>query len=280
MVIDIHTHIFPPLIQQDRSSYFSDPLFRLLYSSKNAKLATAEDMIASMDKDGVELSLALNINWAEGEICKITNDYIMESMAKYPRRIAGFGTVSLNNIVAAVKEIDRCASGGIKGIGEMRLERHLLTTRDARLDILIQALIEKKMTLLLHCSEPVGHSYPGKGDTTPELVFSIVQRYPDLSLVCAHWGGGLPFFALMPEVKKVIANTKFDTAASPLLYSSRIYQHNLEILGPDSIVFGSDYPLVSQARVLREIRNLQLPADIEEAILVQNARRILGIAVD
>lgn len=86
MVIDFHTHIFSPRIKEDRTRYVqSDPCFAALYSDKKAKLATAEDVIESMDKDGVDVSVALNIGWTTHELCVETNDYILEAINRYPK---------------------------------------------------------------------------------------------------------------------------------------------------------------------------------------------------
>jgi uncharacterized protein len=279
MIIDFHTHIFPPFIQKDRASYLSDPLFGLLYSSEKAKLAAADDLLANMEKEGIDFSLALNIGWASGEMCRKTNDYIIETVARNAKRIAGFGTVALNNVKEAIKEVERCAAGGLKGIGEMRLARDLFSPGDPRLDEFVRSLISYRMPLLLHCSEPVGHQYPGKGDTTPDLILRLIERFPGLSLICAHWGGGLPFYALMPEVKQALANVKFDTAASPFLYSPQIYRQAIDVVGAGAVIFGTDYPLIGQARSLREVKDLNLPMEIAEQILVRNARDLLGIKV-
>ena len=182
MIIDVHTHIVPPQIKRNRDNYFTDPLFGLLYSSAKAKLATAEDLIASMDEDGVDISVALNIGWSSNELCMVTNDYIIEATERYPKRLLGFGTVYLGDLKSAVKEVERCASGGLRGIGEMRFGQELFAEENKhRLAEFVEALIENKMTLLLHCSEPIGHQYPGKGDTTPGLIFQLIQRFPGLS---------------------------------------------------------------------------------------------------
>ena len=66
-------------------------------------------------------------------------------------------------------------------------------------------------------SEPVGHAYAGKGDTFPGELLAMAQRFPNARIVGAHWGGGLPFYAHMPEVREALANVWFDSAASPFL---------------------------------------------------------------
>ena len=133
------------------------------------------------------------------------------------------------------------------------------------------------LILLTHASEPVGHQYPGKGDITPDKLFPMITKFPNLTLVCAHWGGGLPFYALMPEVKKAVANVFFDTAASPLLYSPEVYNQVIQLVGADKILFGSDYPLLAPSRLLQEIEVLDLPKEINDLILSGNALRLLGI---
>jgi hypothetical protein len=109
------------------------------------------------------------------------------------------------------------------------------------------------------------------------VLYPFIVTYPDLSIVCAHWGGGLPFYALMPEVKKAMTNIYFDTAASPLLYSPQVYQQVIQLVGADKVLFGSDYPLLEQERSIKDIANLNLPEETKGQILAGNAKRLLGI---
>ncbi len=279
MIIDFHTHVFSPQIKKNRSKYIdSDPCFAILYSKKEAKLTTADELIASMDRDRVDISVILNIGWTTHELCVETNDYILESIARYPHRLIGFGAVQPRSIEAAIAEIERCVKGGIRGIGELRPDMQLLDFDDEELmDPFIGVVREHKLILLTHASEPVGHQYPGKGGVTPDILYPFIERFPDLTIVCAHWGGGLPFYALMPEVKKAMNNVFFDTAASPFLYSPQVYNQVVQLVGGDKILFGSDYPLLTQGRVLEEVGSLDLPQETKSLILSGNAQRLLGI---
>lgn len=279
MIIDFHTHIFPPGIKKNRSRYIdSDPLFAILYSSPKAKIVTAEELISDMDKEGIDISVALNIGWTTHELCVETNDYIMESISRYPERLAGFGSVQPLALEAALDEIKRCADGGLKGIGEIRPDLQLLDPNDEGLmKPFIETIIKHNLILLTHASEPVGHEYQGKGGVTPDILYPIITSFPDLTLVCAHWGGGLPFYALMPEVKEAMAKVFFDTAASPFLYNPQIYNHVVQLVGADKILFGSDYPLLSPRRLIKEIKSLELTQETESLILSRNAKRLLNI---
>lgn len=279
MIIDFHTHVFPPQIKKNRSKYIdSDPCFAILYSEKNAKLATADELIASMDKAGVDISIIVNIGWTTHELCVETNDYILESIARYPQRLIGFCTVQPHSYEAAIAEIERCAQEGIRGVGEMRPDIQLFDLGDNEvIEPLIEVIRKHKLILLTHASEPVGHNYPGKGSIAPDMLYPFITNYPDLTIVCAHWGGGLPFYALMPEVKQAMNNVFFDTAASPFLYSPQIYKQVIQLVGAEKILFGSDYPLLAQSRLLEEIRTLDLPEETRNLILSGNAQRLLGI---
>jgi len=279
MIIDFHTHIFPPWIKKNRSKYVdSDPCFALLYSKKDAKMATAEELIVSMDKAGVDISVVLNIGWITHELCVETNDYILESIARYPKRLIGFCAVQPNSCEAALAEVERCAQAGARGVGEMRPDMQLFGLGDETLmKPLVEVLRKYNLILLTHASEPVGHEYPGKGSITPDVLYPFIASFPDLTIVCAHWGGGLPFYALMPEVKRALSNVFFDTAASPFLYGSQVYNQVTQLVGADKILFGSDYPLLEQSRLIKEIRSLDLSEENKGLILSGNAQRLLDI---
>ncbi len=279
MVIDFHTHIFPPRIKQNRSAYINrDPCFALLYSSPKAKPATADELIACMDKNEIDISVVLNIGWTKHELCMETNDYIMESVARYPKRLIGFGAIQPRQVGDALTELERGARGGLIGIGELRsdIQSFDLTNKDLMTPI-VEELVKHKQILLTHASEPVGHQYPGKGRITPDVLYHFITNFPQLTMVCAHWGGGLPFFALMPEVKKALRNVYFDTAASPFLYSPQIYQQAISLVGADKLLFGSDYRLLTPDRSLKEIKSLDLPEETKRLILSGNAQKLLNI---
>jgi hypothetical protein len=107
-------------------------------------------------------------------------------------------------------------------------------------------------------------------------LYNLIKAFPDLTLILAHWGGGLFFFNLLKkEVSVTLKNVYFDTAASPYLYKPEIYRLAAEIIGPDKILFGSDYPLLPPSRYLKEMAAGGLPPDHQEMLTRQNAMKIL-----
>ncbi len=254
-----------------------DPLFANFYADPKAKLATAEDLIAVMDKQEITASVVLNINWSNDELCAESNDYILDAVSRYPGRLYGFGMINFNSPVKSIKEIDRCKMNGLKGIGEVRFSTAQLSQPQSVKPI-IDYIIEKELILLIHTSEPVGHSYPGKGDSTPDLLYPFIGHFPGLKLVCAHWGGGLPFYSLMPEVNQALKQVYFDSAASPYLYSPQVYPEVASLVGDRHVLFGSDYPLLTPERLLKDVNNSQLSATTRNRFLYDNAAALLGIS--
>jgi len=163
-------------------------------------------------------------------------------------------------------------------VGELRADLQSFDFNDREvMEPILEVVRKHELILLAHASEPVGHHYAGKGEVTPATLYPFITSFPDLTIVCAHWGGGLPFYSLMPEVKKALQNVYFDTAASPFLYRPQIYQQVSQIIGAGKILFGSDYPLLAQSRLIDEIRGLDLPQAAKDLILGGNAQRLLKI---
>ena len=280
MLIDFHTHVFPPWLREQREEFLSrDATFGALYASPKAVMSTAEELIASMDGAGVDVSVMAGIGWTDPELARRCNDYLLEQAARQPKRLValcGASPAWSESVLAA--ELERCAAGGARGVGELHpdSQRFDLAVKEATA-VLMELARRLGLFVLTHASEPVGHQYAGKGSATPQVLLAFAQSYPQNTIVAAHWGGGLPFYALMPEVAEALSNVYFDTAASPFLYQPRIFKLAPEAVGYGRVLFGSDFPLLAQARVLRQLREAGLPSEAEDAIAGGNAARLLGI---
>jgi len=279
MIVDFHTHVVPSGIKERRADYVGrDACFSLLYAEPKAKLATAEEVVASMDEHEIDKSVILNLGWVSHELCVETNDYILEAIARYPERLIGFCVIQPLAGDKALKELERCARNGVKGIGEMRPDVQDFDLKDSSvMKPVIETAVKHNLIFLTHASEPVGHQYFGKGNITPEAIYPFILNFPDLKVVCAHWGGGLPFYALMPEVAEALGNVYFDTAATPFLYKPQIFQQIADIAGSDKILFGSDYPLLSPKRIIDQLESTGLSQKDKAKILGGNAQRLLSI---
>ena len=258
-VTDFHTHIFPPWLQDERQRWIEcDATFGELFADPKARMATAEDLIHAMDEDGVDRSVAMGIGWTDPGLAREANDYIIKSVRTYPDRIAGFCSVNPAWGEAAAREVERCAMAGLVGIGELHADTQRFDIADAdTMRPLLEVVDEYGLVITAHTSEPVGHLYQGKGRTTPDVTMRFIENaraYPNVRIICAHWGGGLPFYALMPEVKDALQNVWFDTAASPFLYSPKVFFIMAELVGADKILPASDFPLLRFGRIREQIK--------------------------
>jgi predicted TIM-barrel fold metal-dependent hydrolase len=277
MVVDFHTHIFPPQVRERREDYLRrDPAFAKMYSSPKAEIATAEQLLASMEGAEVDTSVVLGFAWSEQELCRQHNEYLLEATARSGGRLVPFCIIQLQAGDDALAEIERCARGGARGLGELRPDCQGYSLDEGAGDILAEAAVRHDLILLFHVSEPVGHIYPGKSGLGPDAFYRFVSCHQGLTAVGAHWAGGLPFYALMPEVREALANVYVDTAATPLLYGPTIYRQVAELMGAERVLFGSDYPLISQRRQRQAIEDgLGDDEDGRRLILGENARRLL-----
>ena len=279
MILDAHTHLFPPEIAANRDAYLTaEPTFAELYAAPEAKLASAEDLLRSMDEAAVDVSIALGFAWTSTDACRLHNDYLLTAAEASNGRIIAFPALPLAAGPGAIEaEARRCAAAGARGFGELRPDNLGFDLTGPPGDHLAALAADLDAVLLFHVTEPAGHAYPGKqGGNLPDYA-AFVAAHPEVKVIGAHWAGGLPFYAAMPEVKNAFANLRFDTAATSLLYDDTIYASVASLTGPGSILFGSDYPLLSQSRSRRRIEESALsPADIA-LILGANAATLLNL---
>ncbi len=280
MIVDFHTHVFSPRVCANRDYYLKkDPFFGALYRNPKTKLVTADELVASMDMAGVDISVICGFGWTEQELCDEANDYVLEVIDRFPQRLIGFCAVQPKAGARAVAEVKRCAHGGMRGIGELMPDGQDYSLNDFQLlDPILEVAREHRLCVLTHTSEPIGHNYPGKGRTTPDITYDFASRFADVPIVCAHWGGGLPFYHLIPEIDEALPNEFYDTAASVLVHWPDIFSQVPKMVGAGRVLFGSDYPLLSQSRFIRRVTALELPESVLGLILGQNACQLLGLS--
>jgi len=122
------------------------------------------------------------------------------------------------------------------------------------------------------------------------LIFGgVVERHPNINFCLSHAGGFVPFqagrFRHGWEVRKEPkARLKGDPAESlsKFLYDSITHAPGalrflLSEVGPERIVFGSDYPFdMGTTRGVEEIEEAIADAAVRAALLEGNARRLIG----
>ena len=277
-LIDFHTHVFPEWLRRERGRYAErDATFGDLYADPKARMATADELVQAMDEDGVDQSVALGLGWTDHGLAREMNDYAIEAAGRFPDRIVAFAGANPAWGRRAAEEVERCARAGARGVGELHPDTQSYDLGDrSTMAPLMEAAQEHGLIVTTHSSEPAGHAYPGKGRTRPEVLWRFVQGFPEATIVLAHWGGGLPFYALMPEVRDGLANVYFDTAASPFLYRPDVFRVVASLVGAEKVLLGSDYPLMRATRLMGQVRESGLPEADRSMVLGGTGARLLS----
>jgi len=278
-VIDIHTHIQPGSVIEDRKPFVvTEPDFKILYEDPASRLAGSEDVLETMAGNEIDSAVILGFAWRHTETLRMHNDEILKASDDNPGRLLGF-TCVYPFASDPGAEAERCFRLGAAGIGEVGLyDRDLDHEYINAMQSIMRVCREWNKPLMLHVNEPVGHEYSGKAPISIRGIYDFVKAFPDNRIILAHWGGGLFFYSsLKKEVKDLLKNVWFDSAASPYLYDGRIWRLAAELAGIDRILFGTDFPLLSAKRYHKELETSGFTGDELERVYYKNAEDVLGM---
>jgi predicted TIM-barrel fold metal-dependent hydrolase len=282
MIVDAHTHVFSDAVLQRRHLYAErDTWFDQLHPQGSRYLASPRRLIRTMDANGVDVAFALSFGWGDQALCVEQNECVLAAARDYPGRVIPFCSVQPAAGKGAIAEIERVAGMGCRGIGELFPDGQGFSLADAAVMApLLEACAAHGLVLLVHGSEPVGRLYPGKGRTTPDRLVALAEIAaevaPEVPIICAHLGGGLPFYELMPEVRRLASTVYYDTGAAAYLYEPRVLALVAGI-APGRLLFGSDYPVIGMGRMLAYARAAGLSPEDETALLGASAARLLRL---
>lgn len=279
MIIDAHIHLLPRRVQHDRTPFCrSDAAFGSIYSSPKAKIVSEEEIMGYLDRSEIDKAVVFGFPWEDHELVARNNDEIWSFSERYAERIFPFAVLSASGGPAAHREALRTLEGGFAGIGELAMYHRGWSDADFEgLSPTLELAERWGVPVVIHVNEPVGHEYPGKIHADFQGLVTMIRSHPNVDFILAHFGGGIFVYGLMPEVATIFARTYLDTAACPFLYDPRVFDVASRIMGPDKIIFGSDYPLLPLSRYLREFDKAGLDEDLRTKILGENISRILEL---
>jgi predicted TIM-barrel fold metal-dependent hydrolase len=266
MKIDAHIHITPPEIKAHwQKDIEHEPYLAMLSQNPHYKFAAAEDVIAALDESHFEKAVIFGFGFKDLGLCRLVNDYVIEAVRRFPERLNGFISVSPHT-PGMEKEIDRCCSAGLGGIGEIFPDgQGFCIDEQNDTKAIAGACVERNIPLIVHVNEPVGHYYIGKNNIPLQKIERFIENNQELKVVLAHWGGGLFLYEAMPEIRKKFRNVYYDTAATPFLYDNGIYRAALALDLGKKIIFGSDFPLLPPSRYMPALETL---ADVERDLIL------------
>lgn len=281
MKIDFHIHLTPEDLSRDyKKLYDREPYWKLLAESPLNKFASGAEVVSDIESNGFDLGVVSGFSFRDLGLCRYVNDYTLEMVKEHPDRLVGMMAISPKE-KGFEQEFARCIDGGLKGVGEMFLSGQGVDPfRREDLSGLMGLAREADVPVLIHSNEPIGHDYVGKVEVTPKEICNIALEFPENKLVFAHFGGGLPFYELMKEMRKSLKNVYYDTAAGIYLYTSAVFRVFREIGILDKVLFGSDFPLLSIGRYGKYLENSQLTPEEMELVLGGNAGALLKYRAD
>ena len=217
-----------------------------------------------------------NLEPAESVIlARRTNDRVAATMAKHPTRFQGFATLPTAAPAEAALELER-------SVRQLGLSGAMLCgrTRDKNLDHpdfrpMISSAAQLSAPLYVHPQIPPRAvrevHYSGFGDLVDTafatfglgwhyeagiqfvrlLLAGVFDECPDLQIILGHWGEVVLFYverlhslARVTKLQRPIADYfRQNLYVTPSgMWSQPYLQRSLELLGPERIIFSTDYP--------------------------------------
>jgi predicted TIM-barrel fold metal-dependent hydrolase len=81
----------------------------------------------------------------------------------------------------------------------------------------------------------------------------------------------------MPEVARTAQNVVYDSAATTYLYRFPVFRTAIDLVGPERVLFASDYPVLRQDRLRRRVDRLGMLEDTARHVMGDNAVRVFGL---
>lgn len=285
MMIDCHTHCFPPELSGDPQKWAkekAEPHWSELVAPGNKKSiqdwASPEKMLQAMDEASVERAVLLGWYWENESTCRWHNEIISEWCEQAPDRFIGFASILPSKTTLA--QLERAKALGLSGVGELHPGVQQFNNQSPHWHTLANWCSQNRWILNFHCTRPAG-DHPRAIPTPFEDYKGMVKQYPELTFIFAHWGAGLDlnFEKVQPK------NVFYDCSASPLLYDIKIFRQLIETVGIEKILFGSDYPLrlypsrqkeADMESFIEDIRiNGKLSPEETEALFADNFKKII-----
>jgi hypothetical protein len=127
-----------------------------------------------------------------------------------------------------------------------------------------------KRPIYLHSGDYPIYKPQGGSDWAADLA-NMVRAFPELRFVCGHCGWNRPAAAF--RIARRHANLWLETSWQP----PRILRRLCDLLGPRRMVLGSDYPLFSMRRAVRNCKVVMTPREFE-IVSEEVPRELLAVA--
>ncbi|REE95076.1 amidohydrolase family protein [Thermomonospora umbrina] len=272
-VIDCHHHYVPPALiaryDAGRSRTQVAPRGMKKINS-HPGLSDVEERLAVMDAAGIDVAVLSSIlSWdASAEECRLTNDAFAELQALHPGRFVGLAHVPRGMTGASMKEIDRA-------IGDLGLHGISISSQPGGRPLdspdlwpLYERARRWRAPIFVHpAMPPAGYAFIAEYDlsrivgreldlilqTTRIIASGLLDRFPGLTFVMSHMGGGIAAITERLRGKQHRfgdhLERSFDEYLDEIYFDLAGFEGGpaaltcaLSALRPDNLVFGTDFP--------------------------------------
>lgn len=263
MTIDFHIHAFNPKIAEKAISVLEQRAGIVPYTR-----GLIEQTIERMDEWGIDSSVLLPIATKPSQQTVI-NDWAQQQDSE---RIISFGSVH-PDAEDAINEVERIKRLGLHGI-KLHPDYQGFFINDRRIDPLLDAIEQADLPVVFHSGYDV---------VSPEVIHCLVepalemiQRHKGLKVVLAHLGCNECWQEVYDKLAGIDGEVYFDTAFTSHKCPDGIMEKIINKHGAERILFASDLPWDSPAKIREKILRLGISDDAKEKILGLNAQRLLG----
>jgi predicted TIM-barrel fold metal-dependent hydrolase len=204
--------------------------------------ANVDQLLNDMDEAGIEKSILQGWYWETMETCQLHNRFYAGLITQHTDRLIAFASIQPLH-ENALEEVTWAKNHGFSGMGEIHPQAQGFSLGDSSWQEILEHIRDWSFPINLHVTEPVSGPYPGKIDTPLGDYIEMAASWPEQAFILAHLGGLIPLHVHSPEMEKTLANVYYDCAAIPLLYNSSVLKQVVDTVGPEKILFGTDYPL-------------------------------------
>jgi uncharacterized protein len=277
--VDFHVHLpTPDWLDQSMAGYVEAAEAYFRSPVQRESLASLADRYRALSSRAV--LLAWDAETATGRP-RVPNSTVASACGLYPDVFTGFGSVDPHKGAVAVDEVSQIASLGLRGV-KFHPSLQAFDPSDPVYWPIFRACSDHGLIALFHTgTSGIGAGQPGGQGiridySHPLKLDPVAAAYPDLTIVAAHFGWPWQQDLLAMALHKT--NVYIDISGwSP----RRIPDDMVRELGgrrlTGQFLWGSDYPFFTPERCLAELDSLGLPSANVQALLDDNACRILKL---
>ena len=236
-------------------------------------------------------------------LIRYLNDTIASMIGEARQRFIGLGAVPLQDVDAAIRELEYCGSLGFAGV-EIASHVNGTSIGDVRYEPFFAACEQSGAAVFVHALRPAGQErivgpfseqavcFPGDiGLACASMITGgIGARHPRLRIAFSHGGGVMSILLarlvhawnVLPKAKEALPESPSVTARrfyyDELVFDPAAVRHVVATFGASQIMVGSDYPFaLGDPQPLKTLEAAILDAATHAAICSGNAKRFLAL---